>query len=553
MSDYFNLGPYKRAVTAASPEAVLWFNRGLIWTYGFHHEEAIRCFEKALAADPNCAMAWWGIAYATGPYYNKPWDWFADDERAKALKLCYQATQNAKRMASALLPVEQDLIAALDAKFPQAEFDDADQYKVWTKNFASAMRVVGQRHSSDLDVQALTAEALMTQNAWELWDVFTDEPKEGTDTLEAIQVIETGLELAVQQGLDCHPGLAHLYIHVLEMSPEPHKALPAANKLRTFAPDVGHLVHMPSHLDLLCGDYKAAVKANNLAIEADRRYLSQAPEGEFYLISCSHDIQIKMAAAMLMGHWAATKEAMDRLEEVLTIDVLECEKPYFGRAAESYRAMNVHGHLRFGMWQAIIDTPLQPNERVYKATNAMLINSKAIAHGALKQFEQAEVMQTEYMKRLDEFEADHPIGNNFAPEVLAVGREMMFGEIEYHKGNVELGFDHLREAVVLCDKLNYSEPWDWMHPPRHALAALLQEQGQFDEALKVNKADLGLDPAVPRCCHHPNSIWSLKGYYDCLIALGHGEEAETLLPQLSRAQALSDFNVTSACCCASAA
>jgi tetratricopeptide (TPR) repeat protein len=550
MPDYFDLGPYRRDVTTASPEAALWFNRGLIWTYAFHHEEAIRCHERALKADPLCAMAWWGIAYATGPYYNKPWEWYADEERGPALKRCFEATANAKALLQSLTKVEQDLVTALDAKFPQSDFDSEDQYALWTKNFAIAMRKVGQVHAHDLDVQALTAEALMTQNAWDLWDVFTNEPKENADTLEAVEVIENGLTLVDDLGLDCHPGLSHLYIHVMEMSSEPHKAYPAANKLRTYAPDTGHLVHMPSHLDLLCGDYAAAISSNNAAIEADRRYLSQAPDGEFYLISCSHDIQIKMAAAMLMGHWKATKEAIDRLEEILTIDVLKDDKPYFGRAIESYRAMNVHGYVRFGKWQEIIDLPLEQDDVVYKATNAMLVYAKTISYAALKRIEEAEGMKSEFLARIEQFEADHPIGNNTADDVLTVAKEMMLGEFEYHKGNTETGFEHLRTAVQLCDKLNYSEPWDWMHPPRHALAALLQEQGQLEEALQVNKADLGLDPSVPRCCHHPRNIWALKGAYDCLIALGKFSEANELKPQLDEAQSLTDFEVRSACCCA---
>ena len=412
------------------------------------------------------------------------------------------------------------------------------------------MREVGAKHRHDLDVQALTAEALMTQNAWDLWDVFTGDPKPGTATLEAIEVIENGFTLAKDQGLDCHPGLAHLYIHVLEMSPEPQKALAEADKLRYFAPDVGHLVHMPSHLDLLCGDYEAAVKANNLAIEADRRYLEQSPAGEFYLISCSHDIQIKMGAAMFMGHWGATKEAIDRLEEILTLDVLKSDKPYFGRAIESYRAMNVHGYVRFGKWQEIIEMPLQKEDEVYKATNIMLVYAKAISYAALKQFPQAELMKAEFLERVEDFEDDHPIGNNYAPDVLAVAREMMIGELEYHKGNFEVGFKHLRSAVELCDNLNYSEPWDWMHPPRHALAALLQEQGQYEEALRLNKEDLGEVSTIPRCCHHPLNIWALKGAHDCLMGLGLLKDAEALKPQLDKANRLSDFAVTSACCCA---
>jgi tetratricopeptide (TPR) repeat protein len=180
----------------------------------------------------------------------------------------------------------------------------------------------------------------------------------------------------------------------------------------------------------------------------------------------------------------------------------------------------------------------------------MLLYAKAVALAALKRFDEAKEHQQLFWDAIDRFSDDHNIGNNTAKTVLAVGREMIAGELHYHQGQHDLAFTHLRKAIELNDALNYTEPWDWMHPPRHALGALMLEQGQPEEAIKYFQQDLGLATNLPRCCQHPGNVWALHGYYQCLQKLGRSEEADALQPQLDKAMKLTDVEIQAACCCA---
>jgi tetratricopeptide (TPR) repeat protein len=294
MSDYFDLGTYTRDVTTSSAHARLWFNRGLVWAYAFNHEEAVACFERAIEADPGCALAHWGLAYALGPNYNKPWEAFdpADlsssvsraftasraaiaaavepaesaeqAEPAESAEPAEQAEQAEQPRRPAATPVERALAHALAARYPHAapepgpELAD-DNAAAWNAAYADAMRSVYESFPADLDVAALFADALMNLTPWALWDTKTGEPAEGSATPEAKAVLETAL--ASEQGQQ-HPGILHLYIHLMEMSSRPEDALQAAELLRDLVPDAGHLRHMPTHLDVLCGDYRRVVSGN---------------------------------------------------------------------------------------------------------------------------------------------------------------------------------------------------------------------------------------------------------------------------------------------------
>ncbi|HUG13933.1 MAG TPA: hypothetical protein VMM78_02850, partial [Thermomicrobiales bacterium] len=254
MPSYFDLGEHTRAVTTASDDAQLWFDLGLNWTFGFNHEEAVRCFERAIEADPGCAMAYWGVAYANGPNYNKPWEAFDEVDFAASLTVCFAATERARALMGSATPAEQSLIAALQARYPTQE--PSPDWSIWNDNYADAMRAVYQAYADDLDVASLFAEALINRTPWQLWDLPAARPAEGASTVEAQAVLERAL---ADPASSAHPGVLHMYIHLMEMSPHPERALPASDLLRGLVPDAGHLQHMPTHIDVLCGHYHNVV------------------------------------------------------------------------------------------------------------------------------------------------------------------------------------------------------------------------------------------------------------------------------------------------------
>jgi tetratricopeptide (TPR) repeat protein len=255
--DYYDLGQHTRTVTTSSEPAQRWFDRGLVWTYAFHHEEAARCFERAIDADLGCALAYWGLAYAICPNYNKPWEFFDPVDLAATVGKCFLATERAAALLSQASPSERALITALRARYQaSAPPDDVDDLAGWNDAYADAMREVYRDFGDDLDIAALFAEALMNRTPWQLWDLATGEPRDGASTIEARQVLERALEHPASR---VHPGVLHLYIHLLEMSPCPERALRAADWLRGLVPDAGHLQHMSTHIDVLCGHYHDVV------------------------------------------------------------------------------------------------------------------------------------------------------------------------------------------------------------------------------------------------------------------------------------------------------
>ena len=548
MTDYFDLGSFSHPVSTHSGEAQIWFDRGLAWCYGFNHEEAIRCFEQVIKYDPQCAMGHWGIAYATGPFYNKPWEWYGDEERILALNICYDNVQKAHELALTASDLEKELIEALRFKFPCAEVADFDTMSQWNQDYANGMTAVLAHFPLDLEVICLCAEASMNLTPWKLWDLRRGVPADRALTERAIEILTQGMALS-EQADNQHAGILHFFIHALEMSPFPDRALAAADQLRQLCPQCGHLLHMATHIDVLCGQYLEAVEANNRAIEADLEYLTLRGRHEFYLISCLHNYHLKMYAAMFLGQFKTAIEAVEGLRSIVTDDLLQIDKRYLASTLEAYYSSKAHVMVRFGRWQEIVDEPLPNDQALYPVTTAMLFYAKGIAHAALGDIDQARQCQATF----DELHAAipdwHIVANNPTSDILAVASAMMTGEIEYHAGERDLGYSFLRKASALSDNLSYSEPWPWMHPPRHALGALLLEQGHVEEAMQHYRDDLGIDNRIPRCLHHPNNIWALHGYYECLNKMGLLDEAVALKPQLDSALSHVDISIESSCCC----
>jgi tetratricopeptide (TPR) repeat protein len=544
MSDYFDLGTYSRRITTTSPHAQTWFDRGLAWCYGYNHDEAVRCFEKAAGADPSCAMAWWGMAYAAGPNYNKQWKAFDVVDLARSLATAHQATAEALKHASSASPVEGALIAPLALRYPAN--DPGQVTPIWNDEYAAAMRKVYQAHPADLDVAALFAEALMNRTPWQLWNIAIGKPAEGADTLEAIEVLEKAMRAP---GGESHPGLLHMYVHLMEMSPFPERALKAGDRLRHVVPDAGHLLHMPTHIDVLCGHYADVVEWNDRAIKADRKYLAKEGALNFYSLYRCHDFHFKIYGAMFMGQLKPALEAADEMAATLTEDLLTIESPPMADWLESFVPMKMHVLIRFGKWADIVSTKLPENQALFCVTTAMIRYARAVAFAATGNITAAEAEARHFAAAVAKVPPTRYLFNNTALDILAIAAKMMKGEIAYRQGRHTDAFAHLRKSVELDDNLPYDEPWGWMQPTRHALGALLLEQGKVEEAEAIYRADLGLDNTLRRACQHPDNVWSLHGFHECLVKLGKTAEAALIKPRLDIALARTDVPVKASCFC----
>jgi len=491
----FDLGSFGRRTSTSSVDARRWFDRGLVWSYAFNHEEAIRCFEAAVAADERFALAHWGIAYAAGPNYNKDWDAFDDADLRTSIARAYEATQRALECSKAAPGVERDLINAVAKRYPSPK--PVDDLAVWTADYAEAMRAVYASHPDDLDVAALYADALLNVTPWSLWDLVTGEPADGAHTLEVKRVLESALG---RPGGMAHPGLLHFYIHLMEMSPAPEAALDAADALRGLIPDGGHLLHMPTHIDVLLGDYERVIAGNEQAITADERYVVRAGRVNFYALYRAHDHHFRIYGAMFAGRRATALAAADALAASLPEELLRVDTPPMADWLESFVPMRVHVLIRFGRWQDIIDEPLPADPELFCVTTALTHYAKGVALAASSRVAEAKLERDRFAAAVARVPETRYLFNNTALDILAIAGAMLDGEIEYRVGNHDAAWAHLRRAIELDDTLPYDEPWGWMQPTRHAYGALLLEQGEIEPAREVYAADLGLDDTLPRAC-----------------------------------------------------
>jgi tetratricopeptide (TPR) repeat protein len=541
---YYDLGNYGRKITTGSADAQLWFDRGLVWLYAYNHEAAITCFRKALEADAGCAMAHWGIAAASGPNYNQPWEGMEPEEREVAVSTARAAVSAAQGAGDGFSPAERDLIDAVAKRFP---IEPVEDIAPWLDAYADAMREVHRANPQDLDVAALFAEAMMNRTPWQLWNLTSGKPADGADTEEARDVLERALGLP---GAWDHPGLLHFYIHLMEMSPTPELALRHGDRLSTLVPDAGHLIHMGTHIDVLCGDYHNVVSKNSKAIEADRKWLDHEGADNFYTVYRCHNYHFKIYGAMFLGQpepaLAAAEELIETLPEEGTLRQMA---DWF----EAFVPMKMHVLIRFGMWDDILASDLPEDSKLYTMTTAMMHYARTVALANTGDIPAAQAEREKFDAAHKAVPDSRMLFNNTCQDILKVAEAMMLGEMEYKKGNREAAFEHLRQSVALDDNLPYDEPWGWMQPTRHALGALLLDADRLDEAEAVYRADLGLDDTLARACQHPANVWSLHGLHECLIRRGEKVEAMHVKRLLDRALARAEVPVRASCYCRGAA
>lgn len=551
--NYFDLGSYHRPITTKSASSQTWFDRGLIWTFAFNHEEAVNCFKNAIRDDPECAITYWGLAYAIGPNYNKPWDTFDGRDLHISLREAHKAAVHAKDVAvNSITSAERALIEAIQQRYPTEIIEDVGNeaneqiFATWNLNYAESMGVAYRNHPDDLDIAALYADALMNLTPWKLWNLKTGQPNPGSRTLDVKRALEQAI--SSNGGLQ-HPGILHMYIHLMEMSTTPEKALRVADHLRGLVPDAGHLNHMPTHLDVLCGDYRQAIRSNTRAIQADEKYFNTVGSLRFYTLYRAHNYHFRLYAAMFAGQSRIAMDTVEQLERSIPEQLLRVESPPMADWLEGFMGMRVHALIRFGRWEDILALKLPYDQTLYSVTTTMLHYAKGVANAALRRIEEAESERESFKKALLHVQPSRTIFNNSCLHILQVADAMLNGEIEYRKNNIEQAFIHLRQAIKLDQELPYDEPWGWMQPPRHAYGALLLEQGRFEEALEVYSTDLGLNDVLPRAMQHPNNVWSLHGLVECLTTLKRFDEAKLLKKQLDLAVATADVPIKSSCFC----
>ncbi len=508
-------GPHTRTISTASPEAQAFFNQGLAFLYAFNHDEAIRSFEAAAKLDPGCAMAAWGVALANGPHINNP---AVDAPHAKA---AWAALGRAKALAARATPLERALIEALAPRY--ADPQPADRSGL-DKAYADAMRALWQSNPKDADVGALFAEALMDLRPWDLWTA-EGTPQPGTG--EVLQVLEAVVALNGD-----HPLALHLYIHAVEASPEPGKADLAADRLRGLTPGLGHLVHMPSHIDVRRGRWAEAIAANRRAIAADEAYVRRAAPPDFYRLYMAHNRHMLAFAMMMRGEGRQATEAVREMIAAIPPAWLQANAPM----VDGFLASPYELHLRFGRWEAMLAEP-EPAE-AFPLARALRRFARGVSLAALKRTVDARAEQKAFLEARGRVPKESFFGNNSAADLLAVAEAALAGEILYAEGKAEEAFASLREAVKREDALRYDEPPDWIQPVRHALGAALMQSGRAAEAEAVYREDLR---------RWPGNGWSLFGLAQSLRAQGKKAEAEEA--DFKRVWAYADVALTSSCLC----
>ena len=515
------LGSHKRKVTTDSPKAQRYFNQGLAFLQGFNHGAAIRSFQEAARLDPECAMAHWGIALASGPHINYPL------VPPPAAELAWKELELARKYAPNASRVERDLIEALGARYANPQPEDRSRLD---RAYAEAMRKVWEAYPNDPDVGALFAEALMDLRPWDQWTP-DGQPQPGTD--EILATLDAVLKLNVN-----HPLANHLYIHAVEASPHPERADAPADRLRKLQPGLAHNVHMPSHIDIRRGRWQQAIDGNLKAVAADRQYRKTAgPPKGFLPVYVAHNEHMLAYAAMMTGQSELAIKHIRAMVAGLPEDFLK----EYANLVEGFVAMPMEVLVRFGRWDDILAETDKNYTDYMPFTRAFHHAARAIAYAAKGDVAAARKEQTAYLERAKLVPKDEYFGNNTAEAILGVVTPMVEGEILIREGKLEEGFAELRAAVKQEDALKYDEPPGWLIPVRHSLGASLMQAGRFAEAEQVYRDDLA---------DLPENGWALFGLAQSLRKQAkNDEEAAAADARFSKVWAKADLQITSSCLC----
>jgi tetratricopeptide (TPR) repeat protein len=485
------LGKLHHPIATRSREAQQFFNQGLTLVYAFNHDEAIRSFRRAAELDPSSPMARWGIALALGPNINLD----VDPEREKA---AYDEVQRAKALAAGAPAEERAYVDALVKRYSN---DPNADLKALAVQYKDAMRELTRQYPDDLDAATLYAESLMDLHPWQLWSR-DGTPNENTE--EIVAVLESVLRRDPM-----HIGANHYYIHAVEASRTPGRALPSARRLDTLVPAAGHLVHMPAHVYMRTGDYRGAVRSNAKASEVDRKYIEETKAtGVYPLMYYNHNVDFLASAAMMSGQFKEAATAASRLVETV-MEVL----PQMAMI-EPFGAKRLFVLLRFAKWDEVLRLPA-PDPKWHILT-ALFHFGRGVAHGALGHAAEAEQERVAYVKARDAIPPDSDWGYNKALNVIAVMNAVLEARLAAAQQQHDAAIAAWQRAVEAEDALSYNEPPDWFYPTRESLGAGLLAARRADDAAAVFRTDLERNPRNGR---------SLFGLWQALLAQGRTADA----------------------------
>jgi tetratricopeptide (TPR) repeat protein len=517
---YDGLGSYSRKITTDSTEAQRYFDQGLAFLHGFNHRAAIRAFQQAAELDPDCAMAHWGVALACGPHIN------FTAVPPPAAELAWKELQLGRKNSANASLVEQALIDALGKRYANPQPEDRSPLD---RAYADAMREVWKRFPNDADVGVLFAEAMMDLRPWDQW---TPEGKSQPGTDEILTTLEAVMKLNPK-----HPFANHLYIHAVEASPNPERAIAAADRLRNLQPGLAHNVHMPSHIDIRTSQWLKAVDTNVKAVEADQRYrkIFGPPKG-FLNVYVAHNRHMLAYAAMMTGQRDLAMKHIRAMVAELPAEFLKEN----ALQAEGNVAMPLEVMVRFGLWNDILVEPEHYTDEMW-FTRAFHHAARAVAYAAKGDTVSARKAQSVFLERAKLLPKEDFLSNNSCEAMLAVVTPMVEGEILVAEGKIDGGIEQLRAAIQKEDALKYDEPPGWLIPVRHSLGAVLMKQQRFAEAEQVYRDDLA---------RLPENGWSLLGLAESLRKQNkNADEVAQTQAKFEKVWGKADLTITSSCLC----
>ena len=477
------LGRLHHPIATHSPEAQRFFDQGLTLVYGFNHGEAVRAFRRAAELDPASPMPHWGIALALGPNINLD----VDPEREKAA--CDEA-QRARALAASAPASERAYVDALVKRYSN---DPNADLKALAVQYTDAMRDLIRQYPDDLDAATLYAESLMDLHPWQLWSA-DGKPTEGTE--EIVAALESVLHRDAM-----HIGANHYYIHAVEASRTPDRALASAKRLETLVPAAGHLVHMPAHIYMRTGDYEGAVTSNAKAAEVDRAYIkAHGADGVYPSMYYNHNLDFLASAAMMAGQFTEARQAAGMV--VANATPMIAQMPML----EPFGAKMMYVLLRFARWDEVLALP-QPDAR-HALLTALSHFGRGVAQAARGNAADAETERAAYADSRKAIAPDSDWGYNKARDMLAITDAVLDAWIARAKHDDAASIDAWRVAVLKEDMLSYDEPPDWFYPTRESLGAALLRAKQFERAEQVFRDDL---------TRNPNSGRSLFGLWQTLL------------------------------------
>jgi hypothetical protein len=478
-----NLGSYHREIKTTNADAQKFFDEGLTLLYGFNHEESFKSFALAAARDAASPMPHWGMALALGTNIN-------DIAPAERLKQGYAHLAEAQKRKAAGSEVEQGMIDALAKRYVA---DPTGDQAVRERAYADAMAALAKRFPEDLDVATLYAESMMNLRPWRLY------AKDGTPEPGTKEIV-AALESVMTRNPN-HPGANHYYIHAVEASKAPDRAVPAASRLETLVPGAGHLVHMPAHIYIRTGQYAKSAKSNADAAAVDEKYIKQTGASGLYpMMYYTHNVQFESAAAMFAGNLAQARASAQRT--VALTDPIADQMVMI----EPYAAQDLSVLVRFGQWSDILTAKPPASTRIVQTSVYHFARGAALA--ATGKVAEAEAELAALKATAAKLPSDAMLGaSNTAADVAAVAVADLAARLEDAKGNTAAAIKAFTAAVAAEDRLGYNEPPDWLNPERERLGAVLLKARRYAEAEKVFRADLAKNIGNPR---------SLYGLYRAL-------------------------------------